>query len=55
MQDPQAAAAQIAVHQIKNEIEKADEVLGDLRDETNVFQALLLPYLREKKKELLNY
>ena len=51
MQDPQTSA-QMPLHQIKNEIEKADEVLGDLRDETNVFQALLMPYLREKKKEL---
>ena len=55
MQDPEKdpqTSAQMPLHQIKNEIEKADEVLGDLRDETNVFQALLQPYLREKKKEL---
>ena len=51
MQDPQTSA-QMPLHQIKNEIEKADEVLGDLRDETNVFQALLHPYLKEKTKEL---
>ena len=51
MQDPQTSA-QVPLHQIKNEIEKADEVLGDLRDSTNVFQALLAPYLKEKKKEL---
>ena len=51
MQDPQTSA-QMPAHQIKNEIEKADEVLGDLRDETNVFRALLHPCLKEKKKEL---
>ena len=51
MQDPQTSA-QVPLHQIKNEIEKADEVLNDLRDETNVLRAMLDPYLKEKKKEL---